>query len=194
MRKPVDAICEQQKCRSACAFAQPLGQISPFVVRCLDSIILLVSISEIWSLYQASVAAQAGLSLPWSQTTKTGSSWRGSIMFKLHIHTFITMSRFACAMSPCRTCALILCRVLDARSSHSFLVWQKTIVLPCRPQWTCMMSGSKDLIWFGRHFSAKCCRKRWDVLGSVHRKTNMSGTCIWWPGKYFKPSSTWSWS
>ena len=32
----------------------------------------LVSISEISSLYLASVAAQAGLSLPWSQTTKTG--------------------------------------------------------------------------------------------------------------------------
>ena len=35
--------------------------ISAFVVRCLDSIIPLVSISEISSLYLASVAAQAGL-------------------------------------------------------------------------------------------------------------------------------------
>ena len=40
-----------------------------FVLRCLDS---LVFISEISSLYLASVAAQAGLSLPWSQTPKTG--------------------------------------------------------------------------------------------------------------------------
>ena len=39
--------------------------------RCLDSIIPLVSISKISSLYLASVAAQAGLSLPWSQTPKT---------------------------------------------------------------------------------------------------------------------------
>ena len=46
--------------------------ISAFVVRCLDSIIPLVSISEISSLYLASVAAQAGLSLTWSQTQKTG--------------------------------------------------------------------------------------------------------------------------
>ena len=46
--------------------------ISAFVVHCLDSIIPLVSISEISSLYLASVAAQAGLSLPWSQTPKTG--------------------------------------------------------------------------------------------------------------------------
>ena len=60
MRKPFYAVCEQQRCRSA------------FVVHCQDSIILLVSISEIWSLYLASVTAQAGLSLTWSQTLKTG--------------------------------------------------------------------------------------------------------------------------
>ena len=46
--------------------------ISAFVVRCLDSIIPLVSIPEISSLYIASVTAQAGLSLPWSQNPKTG--------------------------------------------------------------------------------------------------------------------------
>ena len=46
--------------------------ISAFVVRCLDSIISLVSIYEISSPYQVSVAAYAGLSLTWSQTSKTG--------------------------------------------------------------------------------------------------------------------------
>ena len=46
--------------------------ISAFVVHCLDSMIPLVSISEISSLYLASVVAQAGLSLLWSQTPKTG--------------------------------------------------------------------------------------------------------------------------
>ena len=45
--------------------------INAFVIRCLDSIIPLVSISEISSLYLASVAAQAGLSLTFSQTSKT---------------------------------------------------------------------------------------------------------------------------
>ena len=40
--------------------------ISAFVVRCLDSIIPLVSISKISSHYLASVAAQAGLCLTWS--------------------------------------------------------------------------------------------------------------------------------
>ena len=52
--------------------AHPRSLISAFVVSCLDSIIPLVSIAEISSLYLASVAAQAGLSLPWSQTWKTG--------------------------------------------------------------------------------------------------------------------------
>ena len=43
--------------------AHPCSLISTFVVRCLDSMILLVSISEISSFYLASVAAQAGLCL-----------------------------------------------------------------------------------------------------------------------------------
>ena len=46
--------------------------ISIFVIRCLDSIIPVVSISEISSLYLASVAEQAGLCLTWLQTPKTG--------------------------------------------------------------------------------------------------------------------------
>ena len=52
---------------------QPAHQhslISTFVVCCLDSIIPLVSISKISSL--VSVTAQTGLSLPRSQTLKTG--------------------------------------------------------------------------------------------------------------------------
>ena len=52
--------------------AHPRSLISVFVIRCLDSIIFLVSISEIQSLYRAAVAAQAGLILPWSQIPKTG--------------------------------------------------------------------------------------------------------------------------
>ena len=51
--------------------AHPRSLISAFVVRCLVSIIPLVSISEISSLYLPSVAVQSGLSLPWSQTPKT---------------------------------------------------------------------------------------------------------------------------
>ena len=46
--------------------------ISAFVVRCLDSIIHLVSIPEISSFYLASVVVQTCFCLPWSQTPKTG--------------------------------------------------------------------------------------------------------------------------
>ena len=45
---------------------------SAFVVLCLDRIIPLVSISKLSSLYLASVAGQADLSLPLLQTPKTG--------------------------------------------------------------------------------------------------------------------------
>ena len=52
--------------------AHPHSLISIFFVRFLDSTISLVSISEISSLYLASEAEQAGLSLHWSQTPETG--------------------------------------------------------------------------------------------------------------------------
>ena len=50
----------------------PRRLISVFVVRCLHSIIPLVSVSESSSLYLAYVAAQTGFSLTWSETPKTG--------------------------------------------------------------------------------------------------------------------------
>ena len=52
--------------------AHPRSLISAFVVRCPDNIIPLVSISEISSIHQASVAAQASLCLTWLQTLTTG--------------------------------------------------------------------------------------------------------------------------
>ena len=58
-------ICEQQRCRSACASA---GLISAFVVHCLDSVMSLVSVTKISSLILASVAEQASLSLVLSET------------------------------------------------------------------------------------------------------------------------------
>ena len=69
MRKPVMLNVNN---KGADQPAHPHSLISTFVVHCLDSIIPLVSISKISSLCLASVAAQAGLSLPWSQTPKTG--------------------------------------------------------------------------------------------------------------------------
>ena len=54
---------------------QPAHQgslICAFIFCCTDSIIPLVCISEISSLYLASVAVHVGLCLTWSQTPKTG--------------------------------------------------------------------------------------------------------------------------
>ena len=65
MRKPVYAIWELQRRRSAPPNACSL--ISAFVFHCLDSILLLVYISEISSLCLVPVTAQTGLSQPWSQ-------------------------------------------------------------------------------------------------------------------------------
>ena len=48
--------------------AHPRSLISAFIVRCLDSIISLDPISEISRIELASVAAQAGLHLAWSET------------------------------------------------------------------------------------------------------------------------------
>ena len=46
--------------------------ISAFVVRCLDSIIPILALDEISRPKLVTVAEQAGLSLNWSQTLKTG--------------------------------------------------------------------------------------------------------------------------
>ena len=65
MRKPVYAIYEQQRCRSACASAQ---SDYTFVVCYLDSIIPILAKSTISRLCLVSVAEQAGLSLSWSES------------------------------------------------------------------------------------------------------------------------------
>ena len=61
--------------------AHPGSLIRALVVHCLDSIIPLVSISKILSLCLSSVAAQASLSLFWSQTSKTGFHGHGSNIY-----------------------------------------------------------------------------------------------------------------
>ena len=69
MRKPVMPYANN---KGADQPAHLRSLISAFVVRCLDSIILPVSISRISSVCLASVAGQARLSLTWSKTSKTG--------------------------------------------------------------------------------------------------------------------------
>ena len=69
MRKP---ILQYANNKGADQPAHPCSLISAFVVCCLDNIISLLAISEISSLYLASVSEQACLSLTWSQTPKSG--------------------------------------------------------------------------------------------------------------------------
>ena len=54
--------------KGADQLAHPRSLISAFVVRCLDSVMALVSVTKISSLMLASVAEQVILSLTWSAT------------------------------------------------------------------------------------------------------------------------------
>ena len=64
MRKPVLCLREQQRCRSACAYAQS----DQLVVHCLSSTICILAISKVSRFQLASVADQAGLNLLWSKS------------------------------------------------------------------------------------------------------------------------------
>ena len=59
----------------------PRSLISAFVVRCLDSVMSLVSITKIVSLMLASVAEQASLSLTWSETPEDTFSHDGAQVY-----------------------------------------------------------------------------------------------------------------
>ena len=74
MRKPVYPISEQQRRRSAQSDQHHCCLL-------LDGIIPLVSISEISSLYLASVGERAGLCLTWSQTPEDRFSRDATQMF-----------------------------------------------------------------------------------------------------------------
>ena len=69
MRKPVLAYANNNGEDQP---EHPRSLISAIVVRCLDSAIPLLATAEISRLWLVSVAEQAGLSLTWSQTPKTG--------------------------------------------------------------------------------------------------------------------------
>ena len=69
---------------------QPHSLISAFVVRCLDSVMSLVSVTKISSLMLASVAEQASLSLTWSETPEDTFSHNEAHMIKtVHMFEFV---------------------------------------------------------------------------------------------------------
>ena len=61
--------------------ARPRSLISAFVVRCLDSVMSLVSVTKFSSLMLASVAEQASLSLTWSETPEDTFSYDEAHLF-----------------------------------------------------------------------------------------------------------------
>ena len=80
--------------------AHPRSLISAFVVRCLDSVMSIVSVTKLSSLLLASVAEQASLNPTWSETpenmfshdeaqllvnTADRSSWYSGILMFLHL-------------------------------------------------------------------------------------------------------------
>ena len=82
MRRPFLAICEQQRCRSACASVQSDQHICCSLPRQYNISSFYIQIS---SLYLASVAAQAGLRLTWSKTPKTGFLMTRLIFFPISL-------------------------------------------------------------------------------------------------------------
>ena len=65
--------------------------ISAFIIRCLNRIIPLLAISKIYKSWLVSVAEQAGLSLTWSETPKTGFLVTGLIACH-HVSCVITQT------------------------------------------------------------------------------------------------------
>ena len=74
--------------------AHPRRLISAFIVRCLDSIILLPAISKLSGLQPVSVAEQPWLSLTWSQTPEN--------MFSRDVAHFVSFFVSLSSLSPAR--------------------------------------------------------------------------------------------
>ena len=68
--------------------------ISAFVVRCLDSVMSLVSGTKISSLMLASVAEQASLSLTWSETPKDPFSHDEAFNINHSVHVLVSHGVF----------------------------------------------------------------------------------------------------
>ena len=73
-----------------CHMRTTKAQISAFAVRCLDSIIPLVSLSKFSSLYLVSVADQAGLSINWSQNPEDRFS-HDEAHIKTHLNVYFLL-------------------------------------------------------------------------------------------------------
>ena len=88
MRKPVYAICEQQRLRSDCTSRQSDQQFCGSLLCCIIPIVAKPKVSSFSLVY---VAEQTGLSLTWSHTTEDRFS-RDEAQIKLVLMRAITFS------------------------------------------------------------------------------------------------------
>ena len=85
-RNSAIGVCEQRRCRPACASAQSdqRSLISAFAIHLLKSIILKHAQSEISLFYLVSVAEKAGFDIILSETLKTG--FVASMLSYVHVN------------------------------------------------------------------------------------------------------------
>ena len=112
--------------------AHPRNLISAFFVRCLVNIIPLGSISKISSLCLASVASQAGLSLPWSETEKTGFlvtrlKYESNCYNRFHLTHYLDTQLHSSLLSP------LLCPRRNLNLQSPELDWCMTLTLTMFP-------------------------------------------------------------
>ena len=124
--------------------AHPRSLISAFVIRCTDSIIPLVSISKISSLYLASEAEQAGFSLTWSQTPTTGFlvTWLKYESCLAHENTFHRNIIIFHALKQYRNMDVVHLQTLQNANAHSLIGKQNETDFE-RP---CLYLGSSSFV------------------------------------------------
>ena len=111
--------------------AHPRSLISAFVIRCLDSLMSLVSVTKISSLMLASVAEQASLSLTWSETPEDTFSHDEAQMKRLFSENLIGRLRSLCVLS--QPACLIRTQIHHQVGFVSPLRQTKIGVFDCKP-------------------------------------------------------------
>ena len=95
--------------------AHPRILISAFVVRCLDSVMSLITVTKISCLRLTSVAEQGGLSLTWSETPEDTFSHDEAQILSVHLYRIPRVSLFSYSLGPTTHKSAISCL-----TSHTF--------------------------------------------------------------------------
>ena len=121
IRKPVYVICEQ-RVKDTDQPAHPRSQISVFIVRCLDSILLTLAISKISRLQLASEAVQAGLSLTWLEPPRTGFlvMWIICLCIAEQLRTTLKQKRDPRGAIPQRKTTMVKAELRDKIMTYTY--------------------------------------------------------------------------